>query len=158
MKRCLCIVSFFFVLFFAFAKKSKAETGIVNLASVWTAHTGLTAPVICSDNDGTTSATNNNASVSANPLVVNINDSNSVYTIASCPFTGNFYDSGGSGANYNDNESFTQTITAPAGQCLSVVFTSFSTENNYDYLFVYDGTSTASTLMGVYTGNTSPGT
>ncbi len=84
--------------------------------------------------------------------------SNAPYTIASCPFSASFYDSGGSGANYADNESFTKTINAPAGSCLSVAFTSFSTEATYDFLYIYDGPTTGSTLIGTYNGGTSPGT
>ena len=37
-------------------------------------------------------------------------------------------------------------------------FTSFETENNWDYLYIYDGASTSATSIGTYTGTTSPGT
>jgi hypothetical protein len=83
---------------------------------------------------------------------------NTNYTISACPFSAHFYDSGNSSGSYANNESFTKTITAPAGNCLSVVFNSFSTESNYDYLYIYDGTSTAATLIGKYSGASNPPT
>lgn len=71
--------------------------------------------------------------------------------------SGLFYDSGGSGGSYANNENFTYTICATAGQCIQVNFTSFNIESGYDYLYIYNGPSTASPLIGTYTGTTSPG-
>lgn len=63
---------------------------------------------------------------------------------------GIFYDSGGSGANYGNNQNFTKTFCSPtAGQCVQLVFTSFSVSNN-DFLYVYDGNSVAAPLIGQY--------
>ncbi len=72
--------------------------------------------------------------------------------------TGNFYDSGGSSAQYTDNQNSEFTLCAPAGQQMKLVFSSFNTESGYDYLHIYDGTSASSTLIGSYSGTTSPGT
>jgi len=83
------------------------------------------------------------------------------YTISSCPFTGTFYDSGGSGSAYVDNETYTMTITAPAGSCLTFSFTAFNTESGYDYLKIFDGPNTSSSQIGPaagYDGTGSPGT
>jgi len=78
-------------------------------------------------------------------------------TISTC--SGTFYDSGGSGSNYSDNQNTTTTLCSSVpGQCLQVNFTSFSLENTYDFLYIYDGPTTASNLLGTYTGGTSPGT
>jgi len=82
------------------------------------------------------------------------------YTISSCPFTGTFYDSGGNGSNYSDGESYTMTITAPAGSCLTFNFTTFNTESGWDFLKIYDGPNTSSTQIGPaagYNGSTGPG-
>ncbi|MEM7037219.1 MAG: PKD domain-containing protein, partial [Bacteroidota bacterium] len=72
--------------------------------------------------------------------------------------TGDFFDSGGSTANYGSNESLVHTICADNGQCTQVVFSSFDIEDGFDFLNVYDGPSTASPLLGSFTGTVSPGT
>lgn len=73
-----------------------------------------------------------------------------------CPASMLFYDSGGSGGNYLASESYTKTFTASAGSCVSYTFSAFSTESGYDYLYVYDGPTTASPLIGTYSGSTLP--
>ena len=73
--------------------------------------------------------------------------------------SGIFYDSGGADANYANNLNYTMTFypgTESAMVCVN--FTEFNTESNYDYLYIYDGTSTGATLIGQYHGTTSPGT
>ncbi|MCS6895182.1 MAG: CUB domain-containing protein [Bacteroidia bacterium] len=77
---------------------------------------------------------------------------------AGCCGGANFYDSGGSGSSYGNNENRTITFYAPAGQQVYVVFTSFHTEANYDYLYAYDGPNTLSPLIGTYHGTTLPPT
>ncbi len=87
-----------------------------------------------------------------------ISENTSTQTIT-CGTTYNFYDSGGSPCNYSNSLSYTLTINAStAGQCVRAVFSSFSTESGFDYLYIYDGNSTASTLIGTYSGASSPGT
>ena len=70
---------------------------------------------------------------------------------------GNFYDSGGPAGQYADNQFFTATFCAPAGQYISFNFTSFNLENNFDFLDVYNGPNTGAPLIGSYTGTASPG-
>ncbi|MDX9905064.1 MAG: PKD domain-containing protein [Bacteroidales bacterium] len=71
---------------------------------------------------------------------------------------GNFYDSGGFGGNYLDNEDFTMTFfPTTTGAAIRMNFTSFRTEANYDYLRIYNGTSTAAPLIGIYHGTGGPG-
>ena len=40
---------------------------------------------------------------------------------------------------------------------IKVSFSEFALEADYDFLYIYDGTSTNATLIGSYTGGTSPG-
>ncbi len=71
---------------------------------------------------------------------------------------GTFYDSGGAGANYSNNENSTITFcSANAGSCIKLQFTSFDTELGLDFITIYDGPNTSSTLLGVFTGTTLPG-
>jgi hypothetical protein len=59
-----------------------------------------------------------------------------------------FFDSGGLGADYQVNESFTKTIYPDSPNSLvQVVFNSFATENGYDGLTIYNGPSTASPII-----------
>jgi len=74
-----------------------------------------------------------------------------------------FYDPGGSSSEYGNNQNYTMTFY-PAGDnnVIEVTFNSFNVENetncNYDYLEIFDGTSTSATLIGKYCGTDSPGT
>ena len=85
---------------------------------------------------------------------------------------GNFVDTGGAGANYANSEDYIVTICPPnSGEYVTVTFTSFNTEANWDKLYVYDGNSTASPqiasangpgngtvlLPGAFWGTTIPG-
>lgn len=72
--------------------------------------------------------------------------------------SGNFYDTGGSGSNYANNQDIT-TVFAPStpGAYISFNFTSLNIHLNYDFLYIYDGNSTSAPLIGRYTGTASPG-
>lgn len=72
---------------------------------------------------------------------------------------GTFYDSGGVSGRYSNYESYIKTFTPSiAGNYLQFVFTAFSTEDTFDFLYIYDGTSTSAPLIGTLTGSTLPGT
>ena len=90
-----------------------------------------------------------------------------------CNFT--FLDSGGASAAYQNNETYTYTfIPGTVGSKLKAVFGTFNTENNYDGLMIYSGTTaTPANLIssgraagtnattcpaGAFSGTTSPGT
>lgn len=77
-----------------------------------------------------------------------------VYTSAS----GTIYDSGGAGGNYVDDERSIWRIAPTAATSVTLTFSSFNTENTWDYLYIYDGNSLNSPLIGYYTGTNSPGT
>ena len=79
-------------------------------------------------------------------------------TITTCDAM--FYDDGGPNSDYGNNRDFTLTfMPASEGGIIEVVFQSFETETNYDWLYVYDGTSTSAPQIGSqHSGNISPGT
>lgn len=70
--------------------------------------------------------------------------------------SGTLTDSGGSSADYSSNESCTFRIQPADGGDVTLSFGSFRYENGYDYLRVYDGTSTSGTLLGSFTGSSLP--
>ncbi len=85
---------------------------------------------------------------------------NNGQTINTC--SGTFYDSGGAGGNYANNENYTVTFcSGTVGQGVSFNFTSWAVENqascSYDRLTIYNGPTTGSPVIGFYC-NTSPGT
>lgn len=75
-------------------------------------------------------------------------------TVTAC--NGTFLDPGGAG-NYANSQDFTMTFCSGTGQAINLDFTSFDLENNWDYLYIYDGTTTASPTLGTFTGTNSPG-
>jgi len=85
-----------------------------------------------------------------------INNSPTINTVTTT--SGNFYDSGGPSGNYSNDERILTRIQPPGATSITLTFTSFNTELNWDYLFIYDGATTAAPLIGTYTGTNSPGT
>lgn len=80
-------------------------------------------------------------------------------TCAGLPGCGDlFTDSGGETGNYNNNEDTWWTFTPDvAGDIVTVTFSEFDIEENWDYLFVYDGLDGSAPLIATLTGNTLPG-
>ncbi len=79
-----------------------------------------------------------------------------LYNSTAC--SGNFDDAGGPSANYGDDEDYVFTIEPLGASSVTINFSNFDTELNFDSLYIYDGNSTASPLIGSYTGTNSPGT
>ncbi|MBQ3354923.1 MAG: T9SS type A sorting domain-containing protein [Bacteroidales bacterium] len=70
-----------------------------------------------------------------------------------------FYDDGGPSSSYGNSRDFTMTfLPATEGGIIEVEFQSFDTESNYDFLYIYDGTSTSAQQIGQYSGGNTPGT
>jgi len=69
--------------------------------------------------------------------------------------TGTWYDPGGT-SNYGHSRNYVYTFAATSGQCSKIVFSSFATEANYDYLYM----NTSSTGSGgtAYHGTSGPPT
>src|SRR4051812_37245544 len=80
--------------------------------------------------------------------------SNGTYNTCS----GTFYDAGGASNTYNNSENYTQTFCATNGGNIQVVFNSFAIENYYDSLYIFNGPTVNSPLLGSYTASNSPGT
>lgn len=76
------------------------------------------------------------------------------YTTAS----GSFYDSGGPTGNYADDERQLFLINPAGATTVTLTVNSFDLEANWDYMYVYDGNSLSSPLIGTYTGTTIPTT
>ncbi|MBP5400022.1 MAG: choice-of-anchor J domain-containing protein [Bacteroidales bacterium] len=72
-----------------------------------------------------------------------------------CGTTYNFYDSGGPSGDYAASEDYTATFTSSGN--ITLTFSSFSTESvSWDYMYVYDGTSSGTTLINKAGGSTIP--
>ena len=78
-------------------------------------------------------------------------------TVTTC--SAMFYDNGGPNGNYSNNRDYTMTfLPATPGGTLEAIFEEFALESNYDFLDIYDGSSTNAPHIGQYTGSDSPGT
>lgn len=105
---------------------------------LWTVRT------ICSPND---------TAVYEGSIFVNTEPTNDVVTNA-CE--GIFTDSGGEFGLYRKNEDYTFTIAPVNATSVSLTFSEFDIENNYDFMYIYDGSSTAAPLLGTYTSTNIP--
>ncbi len=81
-------------------------------------------------------------------------------TISTCNAL--FYDSGGENGNYQDEENLEMSfLPAASGSQIHVSFMEFNVEDqstcNYDWLKIYDGSSTNSPLLGTFCGTELPG-
>lgn len=83
------------------------------------------------------------------------------YTLANGNITacsGNLFDSGGATGPYMLNDNLTQTICpSTPGQAVSLNFSSIDIEAGYDFLYLYDGNSTAAPLLASFSSNTTGG-
>ena len=85
-----------------------------------------------------------------------INNAPAITTVTAV--SGTLYDSGGAAGNYTDDERRIWVVEPAGVSSVSLTFSQFSVESGYDKLFIYDGNSINASLIGVYTGTTSPGT
>ncbi|CAG5078250.1 N-acetylmuramoyl-L-alanine amidase [Parvicella tangerina] len=85
-----------------------------------------------------------------------INDNPNITTESNA--SGTLYDSGGASGNYTDDERYLWLIQPTGASNVTITFNSFDIEANWDYMFVYDGSTTDDPLLGAFTGNTNPGT
>ncbi|HEY6162732.1 MAG TPA: CUB domain-containing protein [Bacteroidia bacterium] len=71
--------------------------------------------------------------------------------------SGTIDDSGGPSNSYSGNEDYTYTISPTNASSVSVNFSAFDLETNFDSLYIYDGATINAPLIGSYTGTNSPG-
>jgi len=84
-----------------------------------------------------------------NPCIVILNNGSN-QTQTAC--AGQLFDTGGPSADYADNITSTITIAPTGASTVTLTFNMFAMEEDWDYLYVYDGPSAASPLIGTYTG------
>lgn len=82
-----------------------------------------------------------------------INNGTPTTTTAS---TGSYFDTGGASGNYSDDERSLYLIQPTGASTVTLNFSAFSLENNWDYLIVYDGSTTASPTLATLTGTSIP--
>ncbi|MGM0612579.1 MAG: PKD domain-containing protein [Bacteroidota bacterium] len=93
-------------------------------------------------------------SVDTSNMCQNITPQSGSITLNQCD--GILYDDGGPGDNYSDNSNSSVTIDPIGASTIDIQFTSFHFESGYDYLNIYDGTSTSDSLIGSYDGSSLP--
>lgn len=88
------------------------------------------------------------------PCAITMNPAGLNQTQNSC--TGTLFDPGGVASNYQDLVTSEITIAPIGAATITLNFSIFDLEANYDYLYIYDGPTNTSPLIGQYTGNTLP--
>lgn len=86
--------------------------------------------------------------------LVNNNPTQTAFTTA----TGSFIDNGGASGDYSNDQRYFTLIQPTNASSITLNFSSFNLEANWDYMYIYDGSTTSSALIGTYTGTNSPGT
>ncbi len=77
---------------------------------------------------------------------------------ATVPCSDTIWDMGGPSRNYYNDEDYVTTIAPDNATQVTLSFSQFNMELNYDSLYIYDGPDDTYPLIGSYTGTNSPGT
>ncbi len=85
-----------------------------------------------------------------------INNSPSITPVTAA--SGTLHDSGGAAGNYGNDERLLWLVQPAGATSVSLQFSQFNIEANWDFMLIYDGATTNAPLIGKYTGTTSPGT
>lgn len=64
-----------------------------------------------------------------------------------------FVDDGGNSANYSDNQNYIVTYKSDNNSCIRAVVDYYEIENDFDYLYIYDGNDLTGDLLQVFTGS-----
>ena len=92
---------------------------------------------------------------------LNVKAENMCSSVSTSAISGSLFDSGGSGGSYSSREDCSFLIQSAGATSVTLTFTTFSLETNYDYVYLYDGINTSSPQIarltgsadGVYTAN-----
>lgn len=87
------------------------------------------------------------------PTVVKSQYCSGVTTLTAA--SGSFSDGSGTN-NYTDNSNCQWLIQPSGASSITLSFTSFETEASFDFVEIYDGTTTAATLLGSFSGTLLP--
>lgn len=102
-----------------------------------------------------TTVRNTYVNINANsPCVASMPSSGSGDVQTSC--IGTLYDDGGPSGNYQDQADVSITIAPTGASSVTLSFADFGFEEGYDYLYIYDGPTTGSPLIGQYDGFSLP--
>lgn len=126
---------------------STVKNPSVTYATVGTYSVSLTA----TNSAGSNTKTKTGYITVTAPTVINMQNA----TVTTC--TGTLYDDGGPSANYTNSKTYTLVIQPAGATSVSMTFTQWGLETNYDFLRIYNGTSVSAPLLGNYSA-TSPGT
>ena len=85
-----------------------------------------------------------------------INNNPNVTTLTTT--SGSVFDSGGAAGNYSNDERELYLIEPAGATSVTLSFAVFDLENNWDYMYIYDGNTTDAPLIGIFTGTTNPTT
>jgi len=85
---------------------------------------------------------------------INLDGTTTLSTVNTCAET--LYDSGGPTGNYQSGEDYSITFCSTNGDCMEISFHAFAMETGYDYLYIYDGTSSTDPLLVTATGSNLP--
>lgn len=77
-------------------------------------------------------------------------------TTSTAASSGALFDSGGASANYSSSENCNFLISPACASSVTLNFSTFNTESGYDYLNVYNGTSTSAPLLLSADGSSIP--
>lgn len=95
-----------------------------------------------------------NLSPSSSSIYTMTNGINTVNAAQTCCY--GIINGAGLGTTYTNNINSIVTIEPTDGSKVILNFSSFDLENGHDYLYIYDGPDTNSSLIGSYTGNNLP--
>lgn len=64
--------------------------------------------------------------------------------------SGTLYDTGGNSGNYGNDERLLWLIQPANAQSITLTFSQFAVEANYDFMYIYDGTNEFAPLIGMF--------